>query len=85
MVLQKNKLPSGMGWILNNMKSFITKKIGKYELCLVSGWVGNDHKVLFFRDKKNNVLYDYGMLPNDQANKMFDTIVELLHESRKGL
>lgn len=71
--------------IVSNMKSFITKKIGKYELCLVSGFVGNDHKVLFFRDKKMNCVYDYGMLPNDQANKLFDTIVELPHELRKGL
>jgi hypothetical protein len=67
------------------MKSFITKKIGKYELCLVGGWVGNEHKVLFFRDSKMNNVYDYGMLPNDQANKQFDSINKLPIELRKGL
>ena len=66
-------------------KEFYTKKIGKYELCLVSGWVGNEHKVLFFRDSKMNNVYDYGMLPKDQANKQFDLISELPIELRKGL
>ena len=71
--------------VKNNMKSFITKKIGKYELCLVGGWVGSEHKVLFIRDSKMNEVYDYGILPTDKANQLFNSIKDLPLELKEIL
>lgn len=57
-----------------NKISYI-KDLGKYELCMVYGYVAENHWNVFMRDRKSNyVVKDFGVLTNDDAFSIFNSI-----------
>lgn len=57
-------------------KEFYVKKIGTMELCLVCGYVGDNQCSVFYRNRKNDITIDFGIMPRKLAFETFENEVK---------